>query len=82
MKNVGFSVHMDKVLETELVVQYSFGPPTMKDGLIQIDKKTGAVTELQPSSANGNKHLFVRAAAKIHMHWGDGLFPDQTEWAS
>ena len=79
---MAFYVILLKESENEEQVIYKFGPNENQIGILRIDKATGLVGELKPTPINNSSAFFHRAAAKIHLCWKQGKFPEKTSWAS
>ncbi len=79
---MAFYVVILKQSEDHSAVIYSFGSTEEKLGLLQLEKDSGNVKELEPVPEKNSESLFARAAVKVRQHWKEGLYPEKTCWAS
>lgn len=70
-----------KIKEDSEFAEYTFGLSEDKLGVMQIHKNSGKIFILKEVP---EKPEFVsqRAGRKLHLHWKEGRFPDETCWAS
>lgn len=78
---MAFYIEMDKVIETEEYVEYTFGR-NVEVGIIRLDKVSTVIKVLKACPLDKNGAWSERAAMKLARHWKNGSFPEKTEWAS
>jgi hypothetical protein len=66
--------------EDDQRVRYRFGASEAQLGLLQLDKQTGDVHELQQAPAENPQELFFPAAVKVRELRRGGAFPPRVDW--
>ena len=79
---MAFYIKIEKTVESDSTVRYSFESDRSRRGLLEIDKKTGEALVIEPMPEDERMHCFNRAAVKIIREWKQGRFPQLMEWAS
>lgn len=87
---MGFYIELEKINETESIAQYRFFNLTSaieitpdNTGIIEINKMTGEVLEIQHAPNDIHGYIFERAAgALIKTCWQKNIYLDKTCWAS
>ena len=75
---MAFYININKTFEDDNAAEYQFISSPNKNGLLRINKTTGAIVFLKSIAKNINQ----RAAVKILKHWHNGSLPESTCWAS
>lgn len=70
-----------KIKEDSQIVEYAFGQREDALGVMQIQKDSGRIFILKEVPER-SEFVSQRAGRKIHLHWKDGKFPEETCWAS
>ncbi|MGX0889705.1 hypothetical protein AB7M22_001713 [Pseudomonas sp. ADAK2 TE3594] len=78
---MAFYIEMDKVVETEEYVEYTFGR-NLEVGIIRLGKKDETICVLKECPLDVNGEWSKRAAMKLIRFWKSGDFPEETQWAS
>ena len=78
---MAFYIEMDKVVETEEYVEYTFGR-NLEVGIIRLGKKDETIHVLKECPLDVNGEWSKRAAMKLIRLWKSGNFPERTQWAS
>ncbi len=86
---MGFYIELEKISETEVSVQYRFFNLTTdmeisanNTGIIELDKVTEEVIEIQHAPNDKNGLVFERAAKVLAKCWKENVYPEKTCWAS
>ncbi|MBD9608192.1 hypothetical protein ACVK1X_005132 [Pseudomonas sp. PvR086] len=78
---MAFYIEMDKVVETEEYVEYTFGR-NLEVGIIRLGKKDETIHVLKECPLDVNGEWSKRAAMKLIRLSRGGSFPGKTQWAS
>jgi hypothetical protein len=78
---MAFYIEMDKVVETEEYVEYTFGR-NLEVGIIRLGKMDETIHVLKEFPLDVNGEWSKRAAMKLIRLWISGNFPEKTQWAS
>lgn len=79
---MAFYIKIQKILEGDAAVRYSFESDQGRRGSFELNKKTSEVILIEPMPSDEQGHCFNRAAVKIMREWREGRLPEMTEWAS
>jgi hypothetical protein len=79
---MAFYIKIQKTREDDASVRYAFEGDASRRGLLELNKKTGEATLIEPMLGDQQGHWFNRAAVKVTRAWREGSLPDELEWAS
>lgn len=75
-------VKIEKIKETEMVVNYQYCAEGTGFGILQINKKDGDAKILKLAEGDEDGFYVDKAYRKLVVLWDAGEFPDKTSWAS
>ncbi|MGE7955217.1 hypothetical protein ACQKQA_01235 [Pseudomonas sp. NPDC089530] len=78
---MAFYIEMDKFVETEEYVEYTFGRG-LEVGLIRLDKVNETICVLKECPLDVNGKWSQRVGMKLARLFISGEFPEKTQWAS
>ena len=78
---MAFYIEMDKLVETDEYVDYTFGRG-LDVGIIRLDKIRETLTVLKECPLDARGSWSDRVGMKLARLFVQGEFPEKTEWAS
>lgn len=78
---MAFYIEMDKIVDSEQYVEYSFGRED-NIGVISLDKVRGSLTILSECPLDQDGTWSERVGLKLAKLWTEGVYPENTQWAS